>query len=107
MKKLAKITEKSVVEMPWNGVSSTGLWKGYYMELNYHGIRIEVGETTNTKFFNKKTNQWEKFPDALKNAVTKKIFGLTLPVMPKKSLIAYKSKLKRKVDLLDLKSLCS
>ena len=105
MKKLTKITKKYVVEEPWKGTSSTSLWKGGYMELNYKGIAIEIGETENTKFLNKNTKKWEKFPDGLKNSINKKVLGLILPIMPKKDLINYKSKLKRDVDLIDLKNL--
>ena len=105
MNRLTKITEKYVVENPRSGTSSTSLWKGYYMELNYKGIAIEIGEAGKTFFFNSKSKKWEKFPDGLNQSVNKKLFGLSLPVMPKKNLISYKSKLNREVDILDLKNL--
>jgi len=41
----------------------------------------------------------------LSKPVIKKVFGLNLPVIPKKKLISYKSKLMREVDVIDLKSL--
>ncbi len=105
MIKLAKVAENYVVERPWNGTSSTSLWRGYYMELSYKGIAIEIGEAKNTEFFNTKTKKWEKFPDGLKNSVNKKIFGIMVPVMPKKNLISYKSKLNREVDIFDVKNM--
>ena len=95
MEKLTKIAEKYVVEKPWNGTSSTSQWGGYYMELNYKGIAIEIGEAKNTQFLNKKTKKWERFPDGLEKSVNKRIFGIIISVMPKENLIRYKKKLGR------------
>ena len=105
MEKLSKLTERYVVEFPWDIASSTSLWKGYYMELNYKGIAIEIGESENTQYLNKKTKKWERFPAGLRESVTKKVLGVNVPVMPKNNLISYKSKLMRKVDVIDLKNL--
>jgi len=105
MKKLTEIAKKYVVEEPWNITSPKSLWKGYYMELNYKGIAIEIGASKNIKFFNKKIKKWENFPDGLDKSINKKVFGLVVPVMPRKNLIQYKKKLGRKMDLVDLKNL--
>ena len=105
MLKLTKITNEYVIEKPWklSGINSN--WKCYYMELNYKGISIEMGEAKKAEFFNKQSNKWEKFQEGLENSVKKRIFGIIIPVMPKKNLIDYKSKLNRKVDIIDLKNM--
>ena len=105
MKKLNEIAKNFVVEEPWNGTSETSQWRGYYMELNYEGIAIEIGEAKNTEFLNKNTHKWEKFPDGLDESINKKVLGLTIPVMPLKNLLDYKRKLGRNVDIIDLKNL--
>jgi len=105
MERLAKLAGEYVVEKPWNGTSPTGLWKGYYMELDYAGIAIEISESEKTKIFNRKTKKWEKFPDGLKDSARKRILGAIVPVMPRQNLADYKRKLGRKVDVLDLKSI--
>jgi hypothetical protein len=105
MKKLAKLTKNHVVEKPWKGISSSKLWRGGYMELNYRGIAIEIGETKKTKFIDTKSNKWETFPDGLNESVNKKVFGLIIPVMPKNNLINYKRKLGRKIDIKDIKEM--
>lgn len=105
MKRLTKLAKDHVIEKPWNGTNSTSQWRGYYMELNYKGIAIEIGELSKSQYFNKKSGKWEHFPDDLKYSVNKKVFGLIVPVLSKKKLIDYKSKLRREVDLIDLKNL--
>ncbi len=105
MLRLSKIAKSHVVEKPWRGLSSTGQWKGGYMELNYGGIAIEIGEAGKTPILNAKTKKWEKFPDNLSKTINKRVFGMVLPIMPKKSLISYKSKLMRDVDKIDIKNL--
>ena len=72
MLKLTKITNEYVIEKPWklSGINSN--WKCYYMELNYKGISIEMGEAKKAEFFNKQSNKWEKFQEGLENSVKKK-----------------------------------
>lgn len=103
MKKLGGLAKKYVVEAPEKTLSN--LWKGRYMELDYKGIAIEIGEAKNTKFFNIKSKKWEKFPDELSSSKNKKVLGVTIPITSKKNLIEYKSKLGRDVDIIDLKNL--
>jgi hypothetical protein len=73
------------------------------MEFKYKGITIEVGGDKGCKMFNSKTKKWENMKDGLTKPTIKKVLGLNLPIIPKKNLISYKTKLKRKVDLIDLK----
>ena len=105
MKKLEKLEKDHLILKPWNGISSNKIWKGYIMKLKYKGILIEITEAENTKIFNKKTGEYEKFPADLKNSKPKNLFGMRVPVMSKKNLIYYKSVLRFPNDLIDLKSI--
>lgn len=105
MKKLEKLSKMYITEKPHNSMSSNKIWTGYLMKLKYKRIMIEITESEKTKIFNKKTKKWEKFPAGLKNSVNKKIFGISVPIMPKQNLIDYKSKLNFPKDKLDLKYL--
>lgn len=77
----------------------------YFMELKYQGITIEIGGDKGCRMLNSKTGKWQKLGDGLSKPTIKKVFGLSLPVIPKKELIAYKKKLMREVDIIDLKNL--
>ena len=70
------------------------------MKIKYNGITIEIGGDTGCKFLDSKTGKWQKLGDGLSKPTVKKIFGLSLPIIPKKELIAYKKKLMRKVDIM-------
>ena len=105
MNNLYLIAKYHVIEKPWTGTSSNKIWKGCIMQLEYLGIKIDVADAKNTKMFNKKTDRYERFPANINLPTIKKIFGLNVPVMPKKNLINFKSKLRFPNDLIDLKFL--
>lgn len=100
-KKLLPDIKDHIVEAPHYSISKN--WKCYFMEFKYKGITIEVGGDKGCKMFNSKTKKWENMKDGLTKPTIKKVLGLNLPIIPKKNLISYKTKLKRKVDLIDLK----
>ncbi len=101
--KLAKDVEEYLVEEPHFSKSKN--WECYYMEIKYDGITIEIGGDRGCKFLDSKTKKWQKLGDGLSKSTIKKVLGLSLPIIPKKELIAYKKKLMRKVDIIDLKNL--
>lgn len=80
-------------------------WECFYMELEKDKIIIEIGGDKGCKFRNLKTKKWCNFSKGLFNPTFKKVFGLNLPIIPKKDLIAYKRKLMRGVDIIDLNNL--
>jgi hypothetical protein len=73
-----------------------------YMKLNYQGQVIELDGAYKTKIFDKKAKRWVKYGIDLTKAKRKTIYGLRIPVIPKKSLIRQKKILSRKVDKSDL-----
>lgn len=92
-----------IVEPPHFSKSEN--WECYYMELKYNGITIEIGGDEGCKFLNSKTGKWQKLGDGLSKPTIKKVFGLNLPIIPKKDLVAYKKKLMRDFDVIDLKNM--
>ena len=101
--KLAKDVKEYIVEEPHFSKSKN--WECYYMEIKYKGITIEIGGNHGCKFLDSKTGKWQKLGDCLSKPTIKKLFGLSLPIIPKKELIAYKKKLMRNVDITDLRNL--
>jgi|TARA_Y100000310_G_C20286347_1_gene625055 hypothetical protein len=100
--KLLPEVKEYVVEPPHFSKSEN--WECYYMELEKDGITIEIGGDKGCKFLDSKTGKWLKLDDGLSKPTIKKVFGLELPIIPKKELIAYKKKLMRDIDKIDLKN---
>ena len=100
--KLLSDVKEFVIEPPHFSKSEN--WECYYMELQKDGITIEIGGDKGCKFLDSKTKKWKKLGDGLSKPTIKKGFGLGLPILPKKELIAYKKKLMRDVDKIDLKN---
>ena len=79
-------------------------WDLQLMTLNYEGQEIDIA-STNAKIFNQATRQWEEIPSDLKNYELKEAFGMNVPVETLDSLITYKLKLAREVDVEDVRQL--
>lgn len=79
-------------------------WDLELMTLLYEGQEIDIAGI-NSKIFNQNTGKWEKCPSNIHDVTIIEIYGKKVPVEPIKSLIAYKSKLAREVDLEDIKQL--
>jgi hypothetical protein len=105
MQKLSSIAKQYIVEELQSGTSPNKIWKGCLLVLKFRGIKIDITEARDTKIFNKITNEYESFPTDIENPTFKEIFGLSVPIMPLKNLIDYKSKLRFPNDLIDLKYL--
>ena len=78
------------------------LWDLTWMALDYHGQKIEIGDGEQVRIFDRRTKLWIDASVDFESVVTKSIFGLDVPVMPKDRLIAYKRCLDRPVDRVDL-----
>ncbi|MFT5037407.1 MAG: hypothetical protein ACI9VM_000987 [Candidatus Azotimanducaceae bacterium] len=57
------------------------------------------------KFFDTEADVWTRASVDFTTVTYKEIYGLQVPVMPKDELLAYKKKLMRKVDILDVQEL--
>ncbi len=79
-------------------------WDLELMTLNYEGQEIDIAGT-NAKIFNKQTEKWEDNSSSLDSVEMKEVFGKKVPIESLQSLIAYKSNLRREVDLEDVRQL--
>ena len=79
-------------------------WDVNYLSIDYHGQDVDLIGSNSQKIFNKNTRKWENFKINL-SSPKKKIFGLIMSVIPKNELIQYKEKIRRDVDLQDVKAL--
>jgi hypothetical protein len=79
-------------------------WDLELMTLKFEGQEIDIAGTE-AKIFNNNTKEWESYSGNLQSIEIMEVFGKKVPIESKKSLIAYKSKLAREVDLEDIKQL--
>jgi len=75
------------------------------MTLKYKGQEIDICGADSLKLYNKEKKVWQKEKRNLKNFKIKKIYGKSVPVIPVKTLISYKRKIKRDVDIRDVENL--
>jgi hypothetical protein len=77
-------------------------WDLKLMTLKYEGQEIDIAGEDDIKIFDKENKSWISGGEDISLAQKQKIYGLSVPVIPKKALIAYKRKIMREVDRLDL-----
>ncbi len=75
------------------------------IKLVYKGQEIEFGGCDSRKIFNTKENRWQADRIDLNDATIKKFYGLSIPVIKKEHLIAYKKIVAREKDLIDARAL--
>lgn len=79
------------------------IWDIFLVTLRYEGQDIDVCAADTAKIYNSKTGEWINYSDGL-NAEEREIYGMSVPVIPLKDLIEYKTKLGRQVDVEDIKA---
>jgi len=89
-----------VIEEP--GFYKDSQWDLFASTLEYEGQKIDLVSIDLLKFFNKKENRWEDLKHTFSDIEYKEVYGATLPLISKKNLIEYKTKLGRDVDLIDV-----
>jgi len=77
----------------------------YILTVKYKGEMIDISGCDSGKLFDSKQRKWIRDRADLSKAVKKKVFGIVVPVISKEELIKYKRKLKREVDLVDIREL--
>lgn len=75
------------------------------VKLKYKGQEISFCGCDSRKIFNTKKNKWQTDRINLNESITKKFYGLSIPVIKKEHLIAYKKIVGRKKDLIDTQAL--
>lgn len=78
-------------------------WDIRYLALDYHGMQIEIAEsTTNPRFYNHRDGRWESQVIDFAASTRMLLYGVEVAIMPMDELLAYKSMLDREVDHLDI-----
>lgn len=80
-------------------------WDITFMKLEYAGQPIELGAAENVRIFSHQEGKWLPERVDLRAVDVKEVFGLSVPVMTKEKLVAYKRRLQRPVDLADIQEL--
>mgnify|MGYP001591934445 FL=1 len=80
-------------------------WDTIGLAIDYKGQSVEFCGADSQKIFNKNTKIWERLESDLNDFENKIVFGIEVPIIPKKELIKYKSKIRIRVDLVDVEFL--
>ena len=101
--KIKKDTQRFIIKGP--KAYKDDQWRVWYVALKYCGQEIELCDAANTYFFDKTRGKWIKQKINFQHSNFKEVFGLKVPVMAKAELIAYKKRIQRRVDIIDIKQL--
>lgn len=102
IQELLPFVKGHVVEQPHRYKDAE--WDVFCAVLEHSGQRIELIGADSMKIFDKTKQEWVSIGIGLQS-VQKEIFGMEVPVIPKAELIAYKSLIRREVDLADIEAL--
>jgi len=80
-------------------------WDAEFVNLDYCGQSIDVGNGDNTKIFDDANNRWFEICLDYSNPTMKELLGERVPVIPKGKLIEYKAILGRMVDAMDIRAI--
>ena len=80
-------------------------WDLLLMSLRYMDQDIDISGADEAKIFDKNKNEWTETEIDFNNSEIVEIFGMHLPVIPKKQLINEKSELSRPVDIEDIRAI--
>jgi predicted nucleotidyltransferase len=80
-------------------------WEFTGMTLEYKGQEIDLVGAQAKRYLDEKTQTWIVSENDFSTSEFREIYGITVPLMAKEQLIAYKKKLGREVDIADVKAL--
>ena len=81
----------------------SAFWDLVYMALDYHGMYMEIGDTTaNPRFYNHRDQRWEDQVIDFGSSQVMMLYSVEAAVMPKSELLRYKAMLDRDVDHQDI-----
>lgn len=80
-------------------------WDLKLMTLAYEGQEIDIAGRDAVKIFDKGKGEWISAHRDLTISEDMEVYGIIVPVIPKEALIAYKKKIDREVDQLDVQAL--
>ena len=73
--------------------------------LSYLGQEIELSGAESFLIFDRSCNRWVPWPTDLRRVEERTVLGITVPVMERSALIAYKKMAGRETDLIDVSEL--
>lgn len=80
-------------------------WNLLMMTIIYQGVSIDISGAKTGKLFDLTNKKWTLYRADFRKNIEKTIFGITVPVIPKNELIAYKQKLQRMADKQDIQAI--
>lgn len=80
-------------------------WDLHYLQLVYHSQKIEIGLSDYCKIQSATDGRWHKLVIDYSSSVMGQYQGIQVPVIPVHHLIAYKQRLNREVDRIDIEEL--
>ena len=80
-------------------------WDIEFTKISYMGQKIEIGKSEPAKRYDREISAWVDENIDYNDYVLGQYFGVTFKTIPKDKLIAYKRKLNREVDILDLQQM--
>lgn len=80
-------------------------WDLKLMTLKYENQKIDIAGRDEIKIFDKTNKVWVPAHRDLTVSEGREVYGIMVPVIPKEALIAYKKKIMREVDILDVQAL--
>lgn len=80
-------------------------WSLVYMKMRYNELLVEVADAESASFFDRKAQEWVNAEVDFSASVRKELYGVEVPIMPKKKLIEYKRRLDREVDRQDVREI--
>ena len=73
--------------------------------MEYRGQVIDISGTDSERLYDRRTRRWVKSRIDIENVTLRTVYGIHAPLIPKDQLIAYKSIIRRPVDLTDIRAL--
>ena len=77
----------------------------YGMSMKYSGQVIDISGTDTEILFDKRKKKWIKSRINLSDVSKREVYGIIVPIIRKSHLIAYKKKILRDVDLIDIEAI--
>ncbi len=100
LEEVAPSVEAHVTFGPGRVVSDE--WDLTFMALEYEGQVVELGGADSIWIYDQQAHEWAEQPVDFSTSERREVCGVTVPVMPRAQLIAYKQRLARDVDLQDI-----
>lgn len=101
--KIVGLARDYVVEGPVRYIDNN--WDLYIATLKYRSQEIDIAGITTAKIYDQHLGAWIDYNDDIDSGMVKEIYGRQVYVESLKNLIAYKSKIRREVDLEDVRQI--